>query len=73
MTAGPRRAEPTASPAPRGTRSSMQTVTLNNGVAMPILGYGVYQIPPQDTEQAVADALVVGYRHLDTAAAYRNE
>jgi 2,5-diketo-D-gluconate reductase A len=51
----------------------MQTVTLNNGVAMPILGYGVYQIPPQDTEQAVADALVVGYRHLDTAAAYRNE
>jgi 2,5-diketo-D-gluconate reductase A len=51
----------------------MQTVTLNNGVEMPILGFGVYQIPPDDTERAVADALEVGYRHIDTAAAYRNE
>src|SRR5919206_4096006 len=48
-------------------------VTLNNGVAMPILGFGVYQIPPEQTEQAVTDALAAGYRHLDTAAAYGNE
>lgn len=51
----------------------MQTVTLNNGVEMPILGFGVYQIPPEQTEQAVADALAAGYRSLDTAAAYGNE
>jgi 2,5-diketo-D-gluconate reductase A len=48
-------------------------VTLNNGVQMPILGFGVFQIPPDQTEQAVSDALAVGYRHLDTAEAYRNE
>src|SRR4051794_37649015 len=48
-------------------------VTLNNGVRMPILGFGVYQIPPDQTEQAVSDALAAGYRHLDTAAAYGNE
>ncbi|WP_329192627.1 MULTISPECIES: aldo/keto reductase [unclassified Streptomyces] len=51
----------------------MQTVTLNNGVAMPILGFGVYQIPPEQTERAVSEALAVGYRLLDTAAAYLNE
>ncbi|MFD9304121.1 aldo/keto reductase [Streptomyces sp. NPDC060048] len=51
----------------------MQTVTLNNGVQMPILGFGVYQIPPEQTEQAVTDALAAGYRLLDTAAAYGNE
>jgi 2,5-diketo-D-gluconate reductase A len=51
----------------------MQTVTLNNGVQMPILGFGVYQIPPEQTEQAVRDALAAGYRSLDTAAAYGNE
>ncbi|WP_405996175.1 aldo/keto reductase [Streptomyces sp. NBC_00986] len=51
----------------------MQTVTLNNGVEMPILGFGVYQIPPEQTEQAVDDALAAGYRLLDTAAAYGNE
>jgi len=49
------------------------TVTLNNGVEMPILGFGVFQIPPEDTERAVTEALAVGYRHLDTAAAYQNE
>ena len=49
------------------------TVTLNNGVEMPILGFGVYQIPPEETEQAVATALEVGYRHIDTAASYGNE
>ncbi|TGB08378.1 aldo/keto reductase [Streptomyces sp. MZ04] len=51
----------------------MQQVTLNNGVAMPILGFGVYQIPPEQTEQAVSEALAAGYRLLDTAAAYGNE
>ncbi|HYO17876.1 MAG TPA: aldo/keto reductase [Dermatophilaceae bacterium] len=51
----------------------MQYVTLNNGVEMPILGFGVYQIPPEETEQAVSDALEVGYRHIDTAAGYGNE
>jgi 2,5-diketo-D-gluconate reductase A len=51
----------------------MQTVILNNGVEMPILGFGVFQIPGEQTEQCVSDALEVGYRHLDTAAAYGNE
>jgi len=49
------------------------TVTLNNGVRMPILGFGVFQIPADQTEQAVADALAAGYRHVDTAASYMNE
>jgi 2,5-diketo-D-gluconate reductase A len=51
----------------------MQTVTLNNGVEMPILGFGVFQIPAEQTEQAVTDALAAGYRHIDTAASYGNE
>ncbi|MFB6836199.1 aldo/keto reductase [Streptomyces sp. NPDC056361] len=51
----------------------MQHVTLNNSVQMPVLGFGVYQIPPEQTEQAVTDALAAGYRLLDTAAAYGNE
>ncbi|MFC4501032.1 MULTISPECIES: aldo/keto reductase [Streptomyces] len=51
----------------------MQSVTLNNGVEMPILGFGVFQIPAEQTEQAVTDALAAGYRLLDTAAAYLNE
>ncbi|MFD9267425.1 aldo/keto reductase [Streptomyces goshikiensis] len=51
----------------------MRSVTLNNGVRMPILGFGVYQIPPEQTERAVTDALAAGYRLLDTAAAYGNE
>ena len=51
----------------------VQQVTLNNGVLMPILGFGVYQIPADQTEQAVSDALAAGYRSLDTAAAYGNE
>ena len=49
------------------------TFTLNNGVAMPAIGYGVFQTPPAETEAAVAEALRVGYRHIDTAAAYANE
>ena len=52
----------------------MQTVTLNNGVKMPILGFGVYQIPDADEcEQAVYEALLAGYRLIDTAAGYLNE
>jgi len=51
----------------------MQAVTLNNGVQMPILGFGVYQIPAGQTGQAVTEALAAGCRHIDTAAAYRNE
>ena len=50
-----------------------QTVTLNNGVEMPILGYGVFQIPAAETEAAVSKALEIGYRSIDTAAAYQNE
>lgn len=48
-------------------------ITLNNGVEMPLVGFGVFQIPPQHTEKAVTDALNAGYRHFDTAASYRNE
>ncbi|MCD8316539.1 MAG: aldo/keto reductase [Eggerthellaceae bacterium] len=51
----------------------MEYVTLSNGLDMPILGYGVYQIPPEDTEKCVLDALEVGYRSIDTAQAYHNE
>jgi diketogulonate reductase-like aldo/keto reductase len=51
----------------------MQSVTLNNGVEMPILGFGVFQIPAEQTEQAVTEALAAGYRLLDTAASYENE
>lgn len=47
--------------------------TLNNGVKMPMLGFGVYQTPPQDTKRCVSDALEVGYRLIDTAQAYDNE
>ena len=48
-------------------------VTLNNGVQMPALGFGVFQTPPDVTAQAVATALATGYRLIDTAAAYANE
>ncbi|NYV73268.1 aldo/keto reductase [Streptomyces sp. UH6] len=51
----------------------MPQVTLNNGVEMPLLGFGVFQIPPEDTERAVTEALAAGYRSIDTAAAYQNE
>lgn len=47
--------------------------TLNNGVKMPMLGYGVYQTPPAETERCVREALEVGYRLIDTAQAYGNE
>ena len=48
-------------------------LTLNNGVTMPALGLGVFQSPPEETTSAVETALNVGYRHIDTAAAYGNE
>lgn len=51
----------------------MQYITLNNGVKMPILGYGVYQVTPEECERCVSDALSVGYRSIDTAQAYFNE
>lgn len=52
----------------------MQQVTLNNGVVMPILGYGVFQIPdPQECERCVVEAIGTGYRLIDTAASYLNE
>lgn len=51
----------------------MKTVKLNNGVEMPAIGFGVYQIPAGDTERCVSDAFEVGYRMIDTAASYFNE
>ena len=51
----------------------MEFVTLNNGVRMPMLGYGVFQVSPEECERCVADALSVGYRLIDTAQIYANE
>ena len=51
----------------------MQTIQLNNGIEMPILGYGVFQVPPEEAERCVSDALQTGYRMIDTAQAYGNE
>lgn len=51
----------------------METVKLNNEVEMPILGYGVYQVSPEECERCVSDALSIGYRSIDTAQAYSNE
>ena len=51
----------------------MQNIRLYNGVEMPILGYGVFQVPPQEAERCVSDALSLGYRLIDTAQAYFNE
>jgi 2,5-diketo-D-gluconate reductase A len=53
--------------------TSIPTVTLHDGVEIPQLGFGVFQVPPEDTQEVVEEALQVGYRHIDTAAAYRNE
>ncbi|MET0700362.1 MAG: aldo/keto reductase [Mycobacterium sp.] len=52
---------------------SIPTFTLNNGIEMPAIGFGVFQTPPEETITAVHAALDVGYRHIDTAAAYGNE
>lgn len=51
----------------------MEYVKLSNGVRMPILGYGVYQVTPEECERCVSDALSTGYRSIDTAQAYLNE
>lgn len=51
----------------------MQKITLRNGVEMPQIGYGVYQVDPVECERCVSDALKVGYRMIDTAQAYHNE
>ena len=51
----------------------MEYVKLNNGVEMPMLGFGVYQIPAEDTKRCVLEAVSVGYRSIDTAQAYANE
>lgn len=51
----------------------MDYVTLNNGVKMPALGYGVYQVSPEECARCVRDAISVGYRSIDTAQAYANE
>ncbi len=53
--------------------TEVPTITLNNGVKIPQLGFGVYQIEPADTKKATLDALEVGYRHIDTAEMYGNE
>jgi len=53
--------------------NAIPQITLNNGVQMPILGFGVFQVPAEQTEQVVTDALAAGYRSLDTAASYGNE
>jgi diketogulonate reductase-like aldo/keto reductase len=55
------------------TTTAVPTVALNNGSTIPQLGFGVFQVPPEDTVDVVAKALDVGYRHIDTAAAYGNE
>ena len=51
----------------------MDFVTFNNGVKMPLIGFGTYQMPPRITERCVSDALKIGYRHIDTAQCYGNE
>lgn len=51
----------------------METKTLNNGVEMPVLGFGVYQVEESVCEQCVSDAIAAGYRSIDTASAYMNE
>ncbi|GAA4162391.1 aldo/keto reductase [Gryllotalpicola daejeonensis] len=53
--------------------SSVPSVTLNDGASIPQLGFGVFRVDPAETERIVGDALEVGYRHIDTAAMYRNE
>lgn len=55
------------------TTTQIPTVTLNNGVHMPALGFGVYAVAAEETERVVTDALGAGYRHVDSAAAYENE
>src|SRR5450759_339180 len=53
--------------------SSVPAIKLNNGVEIPQLGFGVFQITPEETKAAILEALKVGYRHIDTAEMYGNE
>jgi diketogulonate reductase-like aldo/keto reductase len=53
--------------------TEVPVLTLHDGIEMPQLGFGVFQIPPEETQERVEEALETGYRHIDTAAAYRNE
>jgi len=53
--------------------TAVPTLGLADGVEIPQLGFGVFQVPPEETQEVVEEALAVGYRHVDTAAAYRNE
>ena len=55
------------------TTSNVPNVTLHDGVLIPQLGFGVFQVPPKDTAEVATHALLAGYRHIDTAAAYGNE
>ena len=55
------------------TQLTIPRVALHDGIEIPQLGFGVFQVPPDDTQRAVEEALAAGYRHIDTAAAYRNE
>jgi 2,5-diketo-D-gluconate reductase A len=55
------------------TQLTIPRVALHDGIEIPQLGFGVFQVPPEDTQSAVEEALEAGYRHIDTAAAYRNE
>ena len=62
-----------APPRPRGTLCPSLPITLNNGVEIPQLGFGVFQIEPGETAEATRTALEIGYRHIDTAQMYGNE
>src|SRR3954451_3386789 len=53
--------------------ATVPTITLNNGVEIPQLGFGVFQIPPDETVEDTRTALEIGYRHIDTAEMYGNE
>jgi 2,5-diketo-D-gluconate reductase A len=53
--------------------TQVPALSLHDGVEIPQVGFGVFQIPPEETQEKVEEALAVGYRHIDTAAAYRNE
>lgn len=53
--------------------TDVPVLTLHDGVEIPQLGFGVFEVPPEETQETVEEALGVGYRHVDTAAAYRNE
>ena len=53
--------------------TGVRQFALNNGVAIPQIGFGVFQVPPEQTQRIVEEALEAGYRHIDTAAAYNNE